>query len=254
MTEPRLPSAPRPQGAAAAEDLVDAATGLDGRAWVTVRDLVLRPWDMMRRAAFEHDPRYVGAIKLSLALSTLAIVLMSWLFPPDGMLTSLEQTDPSAWAALQDQLREHGICFAHFADRYSSRYELLNTTATLLECGVLALVLYRFDRARPLLSHLSFALYAYSLWLLVSIPLELALAGLTALGAASWLGTVVAVVLVLVLPGLLVAGVWRLYPAAWPRQLGRAVILLVATAGLFAVAILVIGVGAMAWTRASFGM
>lgn len=252
--EPHAKSSDPPPTARAAEDLVDAATGLDGRAWVTLRDLVLRPWDMIQRAAFEHDRGYVGAVKLSLSITTLAIVLISWLFPSDAPLTSLEHSAPEVWTQLNTQLSEHGICFAHFADRFSNRYELLNTLATLLECGVFALVLHRFDRSRPLFSHLSFALYCYSLWLLASVPLELLLATINAADLGRTLHLAVGLFMIALLPGLLIMGLWRLYPASWIRQLGRSVILLLVTVVLFVLALLAISTGAMAWTRASFGL
>ncbi|MCH9685984.1 MAG: hypothetical protein K0V04_31405 [Deltaproteobacteria bacterium] len=238
----------------AAEDLVDAATGFDGRAWVTLRDLVLKPWEMIQRAAFDHDPTYVGAVKLSLAMSTFAIVLMSWLFPGDAQLDNLETSNPEAWIELNARLTEHGICFAHFVDRFSSRYELLNTAATLLECGVFALLFRWFDRSRPLLSHLSFALYCYSLWLLASIPLELLLAAASAADLGQTLSMAVGVVMLGLLPGLLIAGLWHLYPAPWSRQLARALILVVVIAVLFGLTLIVIMFLAMAWALASFGL
>ncbi len=208
---------------------------------------------MIRRAAFENDPGYVGAVKLSLSITTLAIVLISWLFPSDAPLIGLKDSAPEVWIQLNTQLSERGISFAHFADRFSSRYELLNTFATLLECGVFALLLHRFDRSRPLFSHLSFALYCYSLWLLACIPLEFLLAAAHAVGVDRTLSMAMGMGMVAVLPGLLIVGLWRLYPAPWPRQLGRAAILLLLMAVLFVVVLAAISVGAMEWTKASFG-
>jgi|GEM_PF-3569278 len=241
----------RPDASArAAEDIVDAATGLDGRTWVTLRDLAVRPWETIRKAAFEHDPRYVGAVKLSLAMSTVAIVLMGWLLPSGAFFDRLRVSDPQAWAELTATLEQHGICLDHFADRFSSRYDILNTGATLVECGVFALVFFALDRSRPFISHLSFALYCYSMWLATSIPLQLLV--------AADIGTVMRsglfVLMLLLLPGLLIVGLWQFYPAGWTRQIGRAVGLLVLTALLFAVSTTVIAAGAFAWTRASFGI
>lgn len=203
---------------------------------------------MIQRAAFEHDPRYVGAVKLSLALSTVAIVLMGWLMPSDVYLDGFRASDPEAWARLAAELDKHGISQAHFADRFSSRHELLNTAATLFESAGLALVLHRFDRSRPLLSHLSFALYCYSLWLLVSLPLQFVVIS----DLNQTFRIVVGAGMVVLLPGLLVAGMIRLYPAPWPRQLARAVAVVALTALLLWLAAVAISVGAMAWTRTSF--
>ena len=240
----------KPSGSAqVAEDLVDAATGLDGRAWETLRDLVLRPWDMIQRAAFDQDPRYVSAVKLSLAMSTLSIVLMSWLVPSEAYFDQLRVSAPQAWAQLSAELDAHGVCFPHFADRFSSRHELLNTIATLFECGVFAVFLYGFDRARPLLSHLNFVLYCYSLWLLVTAPLQFVV--VADIGGSGFVG---ALGMILLLPGLMLMGLRRLYPASLPRQLVRGLSLLVLTAVLFGGTVVMISSGAMAWTRASFGL
>ncbi|MEM7154033.1 MAG: hypothetical protein AAF799_14380 [Myxococcota bacterium] len=240
----------KPSGSAqVAEDLVDAATGLDGRAWQTLRDLVLRPWTMIQRAAFDHDPRYVSAVKLSLAMSTLSIVLMSWLVPSEAYFDRLRVSSPEAWAQLTAQLDAHGVCFPHFADRFSSRHELLNTIATLFECGVFGLFLYVLDRARPYLSHLNFVLYCYSLWLLATAPLQFVV--VADLGGSGFLAGVGMIVL---LPGLMLMGLRRLYPAPWLRQVVRGSMLLVLTAVLLGATVVMISSGAMAWTRASFGL
>lgn len=242
--------AAQPSGhARAAEDLVDAATGLDGRTWDTLRDLVLKPWEMIRRAAFEHDPQYVGAVKLALAMSTIAIVLTSWLLPSEAYFERLRVTAPEAWAQLNAQLDANGVCFAHFADRYSNRHELLNTAATLFECGVFALFVHRLDRARPFLSHLNFVLYCYSLWLLASLPLQLVV-----FADIAGSGLIAGVGMIALLPGLMLAGLYRLYPTSWARLVMRGILLLLLTAALFAVTAAAISLGAMAWTRASFGL
>ncbi len=235
--------------ARAAEDLVDAVTGLDGRALATLRDLVLQPWSMIQRAAFENDQRYVGAVKLSLAMSTVAIVLMSWLVPSELYFERMQASDPEAWALLAAQLEAHGICFDHFADRFSSRHELLNTAATLVECVVFAFVVRRFDPRRPVFAHLNFVLYCYSLWLLISLPLQfLAAADIEGVRAVAGL------VMLAVLPGLMIFGFHRLYPARWPRQLARGVVILIVTTVLFVLSAVAIAVVAMAWTRASFAI
>ena len=233
----------------AAEDLVDAATGLDGRALATLRDLVVRPWTMIQRAAFENDRRYVGAVKLSLAMSTVAIVLMSWLVPSELYFDRMRASDPEGWAVLVSQLDAHGVCFDHFADRFSNRHELLNTASTLIECIVFAAVVGRFDRRRPWFAHLNFVLYCYSLWLLITIPLQF-----LTVADIDGLGVVLGLAMVAVLPGLMILGLVRLYPAPWPRQLARGTLLLVLTVVLFIVSAVAIAAGAMAWTRASFGI
>ena len=250
VNAPRDPSTRSSASTRTAEDLVDAATGLDGRAWITLRDLLRQPWEMIRRAAFEGDPHYVGAVKLSLAMSTLAIVLMSWLMEPDAYLQAMRAADPVAWGRFEGELASRGVCMDHFADRFWSRHELINTVATLLECGVFALLLWAFDRRRPYLSHLSFALYGYTLWLMVTVPLQFALAADLPPAVVFWVG----IGMVVLLPGLMIAGLLRLYPASWPRQLLRALLLVVTTALLFVLAAAAISAGAMAWARASFGL
>jgi len=247
---PDTPPKPSSASAQAAQDLVDAATGLDGRAWVTLRDLVIRPWDMIRRAAFENDPRYVGAVKISLVMSTFAIVLMSWLLSGEGYFTRLQAAEPAAWARLNARLEASGVCLAHFIDRFSSRHELLNTLATLVECGVLAVFFYVLDRRRRFVAHLSFALYCYALWLLVTVPLQFVMvAGLSPVAKLA-----VALGMIVLLPGLMFVGLLRLYPTSWPRQVGRALALLLLTGGLFFVMTAAIARGAMAWTLLSFGL
>ncbi|MEM6295525.1 MAG: hypothetical protein AAGA54_29900 [Myxococcota bacterium] len=241
---------PRDASSRAAEDLVDAATGLDGRALLTLRDLVVRPWTMIRRAALENDPEYVGAVKLALAMSTVAIVVMSWLIPSELYFDGMRAADPEAWSAFSKELDANGICLAHFSDRFSNRHELLNTAATLAECGVFALLFLWFDRTRAYFTHLSVALYCYSLWLLVSLPLQL-LAG-TDLGGP--IGMTVGLVLIALLPGLLITAVVKFYPASRIRQTARGVGVLVLTGALFAGTSVIIAEGAMLWTRASFDL
>lgn len=246
MDEPSSSTRHAPQ---AVEDLVDAATGLDGRAFRTLRDLLVRPWTMIRQAAFEHDPRYVSAVKLSLAMSTVSIVLMSWLMPSDGFFERMKAADPEAWAQLQTDLVASGVCFAHFADRFSNRHELLNTVSTLVECGVFAVFVRQLDRTRPFLSHLSFVLYCYALWLLVTIPLQFVV-----VADIAGTGLLAGVAMLALMPGLLVMGLRALYPTSWLRQVARGVLLLALTVVLFGLSMTAISWGAMLWTRLSFGM
>jgi hypothetical protein len=228
---------------------VDAATGFDGRMWFTVRSLAQHPWTTIREAVFEHDPSYVSAVKLSLAMSTVSIVLMSWLMPGDAFFVRMKVADPDAWAQLQADLAAAGVCFDHFADRFSNRHELLNTASTLVECGVFAVFVRLLDRTRPFMSHLSFVLYCYALWLIATLPLQFVV--VHNLGG---LGTLMGFAMIVLMPGLLVMGLRSLYPTSPLRQLVRGILLFALSTVLFGASAVAIASGAMLWTRLSFGM
>ncbi|MEM9457428.1 MAG: hypothetical protein AAGF11_24825 [Myxococcota bacterium] len=143
-----------------------------------MRDLVLRPWVLIQRAVFDGDPRYVGPVKLALSLSVLSLLLTTWLLPADYSIDeALHRDAPEQWAALRERMATHQISDAHFVERVTDYLHLLTTILTLAECGFYALVLRRFDRSRPYLTHMGYALYLYSLWILIVSSLVLFSAG-----------------------------------------------------------------------------
>lgn len=243
---------PAPPSAAnrAAEELIDAATGFDRRAWITLRDLVVRPWTLLGRVIAGPDPRYVGSIKLSLVVMTISLLVTPWLMPTTSVIQMFERAgDIDAAQALRATLDGAGVDHAHFDERYTSRSNTLNTILSVVECLVLALVLSRFDRTRRFFGHLDYALYLYTLWVLVTTPL---IAIGVALPAEAF--AVIAMLGMLALPGLLIAGLPRFYPAPWPRQLLRGAMILLATASLLVAAFDLLISLSLRWTLASFGL
>ena len=238
----------------AADDLLDAATGFDRRALVTMRDLVLRPWTLIQRAVFDDDPRYVGPVKLALSLTVLSLLLTTWLLPTDYDIgETLHRDAPEQWAALRERMATHQISGAHFVERFTDYLHFLTTLLTLAECGFYALVLRRFDRSRPYLTHMGYALYLYSLWLLLAMLLVLVIAVAHTLGYSSLIIGAWSVMGVS-LPVLQALGLPRFYPAPRSRQIGRAAFLIMSSLVLFSAGSFLATTSALVWALRSFGL
>jgi len=247
------PTVPDERKARAAEDLIDAALGLDRRAWVTLRDLLVRPWVLIARTLDGPDPRYVGPIKLALSVAAASLLLVSWLLPerPVAQLVELK-SGPAAAEALLAELGAHGVAPAHFDERFASRQNAINVALTLVECLAFSALLAWFERRRPFLGHLAYALIMFTLWVLVGTLIVVVVIAVPT--EVRWFHVAAEAVMLLLLPGLLIAGLPRFYPAPWPRQAARALVLVLVALVLLAVAFEVLMVLALAWTKASFGM
>lgn len=233
-------------------ELAHGAAGVTA-VWITLRDLVVRPFALIEQVVRGDDTPYVGPIRLTLGLAGVFDVLATLLLPSMGILDLLRFSGRAEMAAaLTTALEQHGVDVSHFEDRFSSRIQALQTAATVVECGLIAMLL-RFFRKGALADHLAYAFYLYAAYLVVAILL-VAVMSVASSAGAGWLVALGAGSLVFGLPAIIVAGMPRFYPARWPRQVVRSTLSFVAISALSIMVIPLSQGVALAWTMLSFGI
>jgi hypothetical protein len=169
-------------------DTAVEVVGFDRRLWSTLRDLILRPAQVVlaHLGARAHD--YVHPLRLFLFLGGLYMLLLSWVQPFTFSPDTLRQSGLSEERAaeLTALMARHGLTVEVVDARYQDRMNATVPLTTALALVPMALLLGLMHRGRPFREHLTFllvmsnAVWLLSLLILPLAPVNRALHGLAA--------------------------------------------------------------------------